>query len=172
MARHLVSEHGVRHLLLVSRRGPDASGAVELREELAGLGAEVTIAACDVGDREALAALLAGIPEDRPLCAVVHAAGVVDDGVISSLSPERVDAVLRPKADALWHLHELTQDRALERFVVFSSVAGVVDGAGQGNYAAANAFADAVAVARAAAGLPTVSLAWGPWAEERGMVGR
>ncbi|WP_378789687.1 SDR family NAD(P)-dependent oxidoreductase [Nonomuraea fastidiosa] len=172
VARHLVSEHGVRHLLLVSRRGPDASGAVELREELAGLGAEVTIAACDVGDREALAALLAGIPEDRPLCAVVHAAGVVDDGVISSLSPERVDAVLRPKADALWHLHELTQDRALERFVVFSSLAGVVDGAGQGNYAAANAFADAVAVARAAAGLPTVSLAWGPWAEERGMVGR
>ncbi|MEV5330057.1 type I polyketide synthase [Nonomuraea sp. NPDC052634] len=172
VARHLVSEHGVRHLLLVSRRGPDASGAAELREELAGLGAEVTIAACDVGDREALAALLAGIPEDRPLCAVVHAAGVVDDGVISSLSPERVDAVLRPKADALWHLHELTQDRALERFVVFSSVAGVVDGAGQGNYAAANAFADAVAVARAAAGLPTVSLAWGPWAEERGMVGR
>ncbi|MEU4510438.1 type I polyketide synthase [Nonomuraea wenchangensis] len=172
VARHLVVEHGVRHLVLVSRRGLDAPGAAGLRDELAGQGAEVTIAACDVADRDALAVLLEGIPDTRPLRAVVHAAGVVDDGVISSLSGERVEAVLRPKVDAAWHLHELTRDAGLARFVVFSSLAGVVDGAGQGNYAAANAFVDALAVARAAAGLPAVSLAWGPWSEERGMAGR
>ncbi|SDL53825.1 pimaricinolide synthase PimS1 [Nonomuraea jiangxiensis] len=172
VARHLVVEHGVRHLLLVSRRGADAPGAAELRDELAGLGAEVSVAACDVADRDALAVLLEGIGQAHPLRAVVHAAGVVDDGVITSLSAERVEAVLRPKVDAAWHLHELTREDGLARFVVFSSLAGVVDGAGQGNYAAANAFTDALAVARAAAGLPAVSLAWGPWAEERGMAGR
>ncbi|WP_276615497.1 type I polyketide synthase, partial [Nonomuraea basaltis] len=172
VARHLVAGHGVRHLLLVSRRGLDAPGAAELRDELTGLGAEVVVAACDVADRDALAVLLEGIPGTHPLRAVVHAAGVVDDGVITSLSAERVEAVLRPKVDAAWHLDELTRDGDLAQFVVFSSLAGVVDGAGQGNYAAANAFTDALAVARAAADLPAISLAWGPWAEERGMAGR
>ncbi|WP_277950013.1 type I polyketide synthase, partial [Bailinhaonella thermotolerans] len=161
--------HGVRRLLLVSRRGIDAPGAAGLRDELAGLGAEVTIAACDVADREALAGLLAAIPQDRPLRGVVHAAGVVDDGVIGSLSAERVEAVLRPKAEAAWHLHQLTQDGDVRAFVVFSSLAGVVDGAGQGNYAAANAFIDALAGLRAAAGLPALALAWGPWNGEHGM---
>ncbi|MEV4117201.1 SDR family NAD(P)-dependent oxidoreductase, partial [Nonomuraea sp. NPDC049695] len=140
VARHLVAEHGVRQLLLVSRRGLDAPGAAELRDELAGQGAEVTVAACDVADRDALAGLLEQIPDAHPLRAVVHAAGVVDDGVITSLSAEQVEAVLRPKVDAAWYLHELTRDGDLARFVVFSSLAGVVDGAGQGNYAAANAF--------------------------------
>ncbi|RJL18867.1 KR domain-containing protein, partial [Bailinhaonella thermotolerans] len=168
-ARHLVAVHGVRRLLLVSRRGIDAPGAAGLRDELAGLGAEVTIAACDVADREALAGLLAAIPQDRPLRGVVHAAGVVDDGVIGSLSAERVEAVLRPKAEAAWHLHQLTQDGDVRAFVVFSSLAGVVDGAGQGNYAAANAFIDALAGLRAAAGLPALALAWGPWNGEHGM---
>ncbi|MFC7386748.1 type I polyketide synthase, partial [Sphaerisporangium rhizosphaerae] len=172
VARHLVVVHGVRHLLLVSRRGLDAPGAVELRDELTELGAEVTVAACDVADRDAISALLGGIGEVWPLCAVVHAAGVVDDGVVSSLSAGRVEAVLRPKVDAAWYLDELTRGGGLARFVVFSSLAGVVDGAGQGNYAAANAAVDALVVGRVAAGLPGVSLAWGPWVEERGMAGR
>ncbi|MDF2273583.1 SDR family NAD(P)-dependent oxidoreductase, partial [Streptomyces coacervatus] len=120
VARHLVVEHGVRHLLLVSRRGAEAEGAAGLSAELAELGAEVTWAACDVADREALASLLVSIPAEHPLCAVVHAAGVLDDGVLSSLTPERVDAVLRPKVDAALLLDELTRDAGLSAFVLFS----------------------------------------------------
>ncbi|KPC88045.1 hypothetical protein ADL27_41715, partial [Streptomyces sp. NRRL F-6602] len=108
VARHLVAEHGVRSLLLVSRRGPAAEGAGELAAALEESGAHVTVAACDVGDRTAVDALLAEIPADRPLRAVIHAAGVLDDGVLDSLTPERLAAVLRPKADAAWHLHEAT----------------------------------------------------------------
>ncbi|MEU6731562.1 SDR family NAD(P)-dependent oxidoreductase, partial [Nonomuraea wenchangensis] len=169
VARHLVAEHGVRHLLLVSRRGIDAPGAAQLRDELAGQGAEVTVAACDVADRDALAVLLEDVPDLR---AVVHAAGLVDDGVISSLSAERVESVLRPKVDAAWHLDELTRKRDVARFVVFSSLAGTLGAAGQGNYAAANAALDALAVSRAVAGLPAISLAWGVWDAEEGMAGR
>ncbi|MFG1701543.1 SDR family NAD(P)-dependent oxidoreductase, partial [Nonomuraea sp. NPDC049309] len=172
VARHLVAEHGVRNLLLVSRRGLDAPGAADLRDELAGKGADVTIAACDVADRDALAGALKQIPDDRPLRAVVHTAGVVDDGVISSLSAERVERVLRPKVDALWHLHELTQDGRVARFVVFSSLAGTLGAAGQGNYAAANAAIDALVLGRVRAGLPGVSVAWGVWDAEEGMAGR
>ncbi|MFG2408444.1 SDR family NAD(P)-dependent oxidoreductase [Streptomyces brevispora] len=171
VARHLVTEHGVRHLLLAGRRGTDAPGAQALAAELTGLGARVTIAACDVADRDALAALLAGIDADHPLRAVVHAAAVADGGLIGSLTPERFDAVLRPKAEGAWHLHELTRDTDLTAFVMFSSAGGLVLAAGQADYAAANVFLDALATHRAAAGLPATSIAFGMWEVSTGLGG-
>ncbi|MEU3568925.1 thioester reductase domain-containing protein, partial [Kitasatospora sp. NPDC036755] len=170
-ARHLVRAHGVRHLLLAGRSGPAAPGAAALAEELAALGARVTISACDLGDREAVAALLAEVPERHPLTAVVHAAGVRDDGMVTGQTAERLAGVLRPKADAAWHLHELTAHQELSAFVLFSSVAGLVGGPGQATYAAANTFLDALAEHRAALGLPATSVAWGLWATAGGMGG-
>ncbi|MFJ7212995.1 SDR family NAD(P)-dependent oxidoreductase [Amycolatopsis sp. NPDC098790] len=162
LARHLVTEHGIKHLVLASRRGE----APELCADLAALGADVTAVACDLADRAAVARMLAAIP--RRLTAAVHAAGVVADATVSALTPDRLDEVLRPKLDAAWHLHELTTD--LSAFVLFSSAAGVLGGPGQANYAAGNAFLDALAQHRRARGLPAVSLAWGAW--EHGMAGQ
>ncbi|MFJ3950462.1 SDR family NAD(P)-dependent oxidoreductase [Streptomyces libani] len=171
VARHLVVEHGIRHLLLASRRGSQAPGVDALVDELAGLGAEVEVVACDVSDREALSGLLDAVPKQHPLTAVVHTAGVLDDTVVTSLTPQRLSAVLRPKADATVHLHELTRDEDLAAFLVFSSTAGVFGAPGQANYAAANAFCDTFAAERRAAGLPATSLAWGPWSRTTGMTG-
>ncbi|MFE0603977.1 type I polyketide synthase [Streptomyces sp. NPDC058871] len=171
VAQHLVTVHGVRNLLLVGRRGADTPGLADLAAALRGLGALVDVAACDVADRDALAALLAAIPAERPLSAVVHAAGVLDDGTVESLTPERMGHVLRPKVDAALHLHALTRDLPLSAFVLFSSASATVGNAGQGNYAAANAFLDALAQQRRARQLPAQSLAWGLWERRGAMTG-
>ncbi|ATL82958.1 type I polyketide synthase [Streptomyces malaysiensis subsp. malaysiensis] len=164
VARWLAA-NGAEHLVLTSRRGLEAPGAAELRDELTGLGSEVTVAACDVADRKAVETLLATIPADQPLTAVMHAAGVLDDGVLDALTPERFATVLGPKADAARHLHELTRELDLSAFVLFSGIAGTLGDAGQGNYAAANAYLDALAERRRADGLPATSVAWGRWGE-------
>ncbi|MFJ5920920.1 SDR family NAD(P)-dependent oxidoreductase [Streptomyces ardesiacus] len=173
LARHLVGEHGVRHLVLAGRRGIEAAGARDLVAELTALApVDVRVAACDVADREALAELLDSIPAAHPLTAVVHAAGIVDNALVGSLTDEQVETVLRPKADGAHHLHELTAGMDLSAFVLFSSAAGYLIGAGQGGYAAANTFLDGLAQHRRAQGLPALSLAWGLWAESDGMAAR
>lgn len=171
LARHLVTTHGVRRLLLVSRRGERVDGATELVAELSRSGAEVRIAACDVTDRDALRDLLSGLPAEHPLTGVVHTAGVLDDSTFHTLTDDQVDRVFAPKADAAWHLHELTRNMNLSAFVMFSSIAGMIGSAGQANYAAANSFLDALAMQRRAAGLPALALAWGPWQQDIGMTG-
>ena len=171
VARHLVSDHGVRSLLLASRRGPQAPGAEALEAELSELGAQVTLRACDVSDRKQLAQLLDGVANDLPLSAIVHTAGALDDGVIGSLTPERLAGVLAPKLDGAWYLHELTEELDLSAFILFSSISATIGSPGQGNYAAANAFLDSLASYRHDQGLPGVSLAWGAWALADGMAG-
>nr|WP_284746753.1 type I polyketide synthase [Amycolatopsis sp. RTGN1] len=165
VAKHLVRQHGVKNLVLVSRRGPEAEGAAELVAELAELGAEATVVAADLANRAKVRALL----KKYPVNSVVHAAGVLDDGVLASMTPERVDGVFDPKALAAWHLHELAGD--LTAFVTFSSAAGVLGAPGQANYAAANAFLDALTAVRRAEGKPAHSLAWGMWESAAGMAG-
>uniref|UniRef100_UPI002483ADE8 type I polyketide synthase n=1 Tax=Saccharopolyspora phatthalungensis TaxID=664693 RepID=UPI002483ADE8 len=168
VARHLVAAHEVRNVVLASRSGMDARGARELSAELSEQGARVDIVSCDVSDRDAVAELLARIDARAPL-AVVHTAGTLDDGVIESLTAQRCAAVLRTKAEGAWNLHELTADRDVSAFVMFSSAAGLFGNPGQGNYAAANAFLDALAELRRGLGLPGQSLAWGLWEPESAM---
>jgi polyketide synthase 12/polyene macrolide polyketide synthase len=171
LARHLVTARDARHLVLASRRGPDAAGAARLRDELTAAGATITVTTCDVADPDAVSALVASIPARHPLTAVIHAAGVLDDGVLTSLTPARLDAVLAPKADAAWHLHDATKGIDLAAFILFSSVAGIMGSPGQGSYAAGNLVLDALAARRAAQGLPAQSLAWPAWDLSGGMAG-
>ncbi|MFB7919446.1 SDR family NAD(P)-dependent oxidoreductase, partial [Streptomyces sp. NPDC056061] len=160
-----LARNGAEHLLLASRRGPESPGAAELREELTELGAEVTVVACDVADRDALSDMLAAVPADRPLTAVVHTAAVIEDGVIEGLTPEQVDRVLRLKVDATHHLHELTRDLDLSAFVLFSHFSAIFGAPGQGNQAPGNAYLHAFAEQRRADGLPATTLSWGPWGD-------
>jgi malonyl CoA-acyl carrier protein transacylase/acyl carrier protein len=170
VAHHLVADRGVRHLVLLSRRGPDSPGAAELEKGLSALGGQVRLVACDAADRDALGAVLASISPAHPLCGVVHCAGVLDDGVVSSMTAQQLDTVLRPKADAAWNLHELTEGLELSMFVLFSSVAGIWGAPGQANYGAANALLDGLASYRQGCGLAALSLAWGMWSGH-GMAG-
>jgi polyketide synthase 12 len=169
VARHLARERGVRRLLLTSRRGLEAPGAAELADELRELGAEPRVVACDAADRDQVSALLDTIPGEHPLTAVIHTSGVLDDAVVESLTPEQVERVLAPKVDAALVLDELTRSSDLTEFVLFSSDTGALGSPGQGNYAAANVFLDALAERRRAEGLPAQSLAWGLWSDATGM---
>ncbi|KAH7130941.1 polyketide synthase [Dactylonectria macrodidyma] len=163
VARWLVTVHGIRDVVLTSRRGIKAPSADALVAELVELGAHVTVFACDMAHLDSVKTVMAMFDKDRPLRGVVHAAGVVDGGVISSLTPERCVSTFAPKVDGAWNLHQLTLDMDLDLFLVFSSIAGVMGLPGLGNYAAANSFLDALAHLRRSQRLPATSVAYGTW---------
>ncbi|WP_459797732.1 type I polyketide synthase, partial [Mycobacterium riyadhense] len=172
LARHVVAAYGVGHVVLASRGGDTAPGVTQVVAELEALGARVSVAGCDVADADAVAGLVAGLPQGfPPWCGVIHAAGTLDDGVVTSLTPERIDTVLAAKVDGAWNLHEATQGLGLSMFVLCSSFAGVTGAPGQGNYAAGNAFLDALAAHRRASGLAGTSLAWGLWEQTSALTG-
>ena len=162
-AEHLITNHHIKHLLLVSRHGPNTTGAAELTAHLNHLGAEVTLAACDTSDPTQLQALLHSIPTHHRLTAIIHTAAVLDDATITELSPTQLDTVLAAKADTAWHLHHLTTGHDLAAFIMFSSAAATLGAPGQANYAAANAVLDALAHHRRHHHQPATSLAWGYW---------
>jgi len=164
VARHLVAEHGVAHVMLASRLGRESDGAGKLESELQTLGSRVTSIACDLSDREAVKELIASVPVEHPLRGIVHAASVNEDGAVDSMTSTQLDRALAPAVDGALHLHELTRHLDLSAFVMFSSVAGTLGKAGAGAGAAANAFLDAIAAHRRAQGLPAISIAWGRWA--------
>lgn len=166
VARWLVEVHGIRDIILVSRRGMSAPGSEALVHDMAQLGATATVVAGDVADADSVRDILYLFKEDRPLRGVIHAAAIIDDGVISALTPSRCDAVLSPKVDGAWNLHKLTKNMDLDLFVLFSSISGVMGTAGQANYAAANTFLDSLAQLRRAENLPATSIAWGAWEGE------
>jgi NAD(P)-dependent dehydrogenase (short-subunit alcohol dehydrogenase family) len=164
-AARWLAARGAPALILTSRSGPAAAGTAALAAELAAAGTAVTITACDTAQRGQLTGLLdQTATTGPPLTTVLHAAGVLDDGLVDGLGPDRLAGVLAAKAGGAALLDELTAGLDLDAFVLFSSVAAVFGGAGQGNYAAANAYLDALAQDRQARSLPAVSVAWGPWA--------
>ncbi|MCM6776658.1 type I polyketide synthase [Nocardia sp. CDC159] len=169
VARHLVETRGIRRLVLVGRHADSADKVGALVDELSATGADIRVASCDIADPAAVRALLANIPRQHPLTAIYHLAGSIDDGLVESLTPNRLDAVLRPKADGAWHLHEATAHLPLAEFVLFSSAAGILGSPGQGNYAAANTFLDALAHHRHSMGLPATAIAWGLWEQPTGL---
>ncbi|UNI16131.1 putative PKS/NRPS-like protein biosynthetic cluster [Purpureocillium takamizusanense] len=163
VARWLVGTHGIRDLVLVSRRGAAAPGATSLANDLARLGARVSLVAGDVADHDGVKAIMSHFNQSRPLRGVIHAAGALDDSVLAALTPQRCDATFAPKAFGALHLHRLTRGMDLDFFVLFSSVSGILGTAGQGNYAAANTFLDALAYSRRAQNLAATAIAWGLW---------
>ncbi|MFD7909101.1 beta-ketoacyl reductase, partial [Kitasatospora sp. NPDC059747] len=169
IAEHLITHHHITHLHLTSRRGPQAPDAPQLLTHLTNLGATVTLTACDTTDRNALHHLLTTMPHQHPLTAVIHAAGILHDTTLETLTPHTLNHVLHPKTQAAHHLHELTQHHNLDAFILFSSIAGIIGNPGQANYAAANTYLDALAQHRHAQGLPATSIAWGLWEQPHGM---
>ncbi|MDR7303662.1 type I polyketide synthase [Haloactinomyces albus] len=165
IAHHLVTHHDITHLHLTSRRGPHAPGATQLQHDLEQLGAHVTITAADLSDPHTTHQLIHTIPTTHPLTAIIHTAGVLDDTVLTTMTPTQLHTTLTPKVDAAWNLHTATTDHDLAAFILYSSATGTLGNPGQANYAAANTFLDALAHHRHTHGLPATSLAWGLWTE-------
>jgi acyl transferase domain-containing protein/NADPH:quinone reductase-like Zn-dependent oxidoreductase/acyl carrier protein len=159
-------ERGARHLLLIGRSGVSSPAASEAVDVMTRAGANVKVAAIDIGSAEQLANVLKEAGDSMPpLRGVVHAAAVLDDGILLQQNRERFNVVMRPKIDGAWNLHQLTANCDVDFFVLFSSGASVLGSPGQANYVAANAFVDGLAYYRRALGRPALSINWGAWAQ-------